>query len=380
VDDRSTSEATDSGVDGTRRKLLASVAGFGLAAPFVAGDRWGAENPITLRYTAHVPRSHGLYTQGFVPFADLVARETQGRLQLESYPDRLLHGPIDGFKAAVTGITDYTHSYITYQPGSFRLLHLPQLPFLFPSPQVASLVVEELYPRHFKTEFERMGVYFAHCDSTSPYNLISKTPIQRLEDLLGLKVRVTGGLSSDIFRELGAVPVVIAAAEIYPAFQRGIIDAVALSVSDSVAYRLHEIGRYYTKADINVTILHYCLNRRTFDSLPEELRVSFYQLLRIRSQLVVQNFYSGPAHERALTTLRDAGVSMFELDEAELDRWRAMVSPLRERYVSRYEDEGLAARDVVADMEALAQEFASFSNDDINARIRNTPVQGIIDL
>jgi len=296
------------------------------------------------------------------------------------FTDRLLHGPIDGFKAAVAGITDYTHSYITYQPGSFKLLHLPQLPFLFSSPQVASLVVEELYPRHFKTEFERMGVYFAHCDCTSPYNIISKTPVRRLEDLSGIKIRVTGGLTAEIFRELGAVPVAIAAAETYPAFQRGVIDAVSLAPSDIVAYRLQEIGPYYTRVDINVLLLHYCLNRQRFDELPDDLKATFYQLLRVRSQIAVQNYYSGPGHEHAFATLRDSGVEVFELEEDELERWRNRVTPLKERYIAEYEAEGLPARDVVTDLEALAREHAALTNEQINDRIMNSPTQGIIDL
>ena len=199
-------DTRDTAVDQTRRMLLGSLAGLGIAAPLLAGRRVRTEEPITLRYTAHVPRSHGLYTQAFVPFAKLVEERTQGRLRLEPFTDKLLHGPLDGFKAAVTGITDYTHAYVTYQPGSFRLLHAPQLPFLFPSPQVASLVVEELYPQHFKTEYERMGVYLAHCDCTSPYNLIAKRPIRRLEDLNGLKIRVTGGSLRRFFVSSGRYP------------------------------------------------------------------------------------------------------------------------------------------------------------------------------
>ena len=375
-----TSKNSDTSIDATRRNLLASLAGLGLGAPLIAGRRISTEEPFTLRYTSHVPRSHGLYTRAFVPFAELVERETQGRLRLEPFTDRLLHGPIDGFKAAVTGITDYTHACITYQPGSFKLLHAPQLPFLFPSPQVASLVVEELYPQYFKTEYERMGVYLAHCDCTSPYNLISKTPIRRLEHLQGIKVRVTGGLTAEIFRELGAVPVTIAAAEVYPAFQRGVVDAVTLAVSDIVSYRLHEIGRYYTRVDINVILLHYCLSRRTFDALPADLQAKFYRLLRIRSQLAVQNYYSGPGHERALTALREADVETFELEEDELARWRDRVTPLKERYIAQHEAEGLPARAVVADMEALAAEYASLSNNQFNDRVTNSPIQRIIDL
>ena len=338
------------------------------------------EEPITLRYTSHVPRSHGLYTRAFVPFAELVQRETEGRLRLEAFTDRMLHGPIDGFKAAVTGITDYTHAYVTYQPGSFRLLHATQLPFLFPTPQVASLVVEELYPRFFKAEYERMGVYLAHCDSTSPYNILSRTPVRRLEDLRGLKIRVTGGLTADIYRELGAVPVSIAAAEIYPAFQRGILDAVTLSLADMVAYRLQEIARFYTVGDINVVVLQYCLNRRTFDALPGDLKERFYRLLRVRSQIAVQNHYSGPTYERARATLIDSGVEVLELDEPERTRWRIRLAPLRERYIARHESEGLPARELVQRMEALSSAYASLSNEQINTRIRATPVEGIIEL
>ena len=376
---RVTGNAPRPDADPTRRGLLAALAGLGATAPFIAGRRDWTEEPITLRYTSHAPRSHGLYTQAFVPFAALVERETGGRLRLAAFTDRLLHGPLDGFKAAVTGITDYTHSYITYQPGSFKLLHAPQLPFLFSSPQVASLVVEELYPRYFKTEFESMGVYLAHCDCTSPYNIISKTPIRRLEDLSGIKIRVTAGLTAEIFRELGAVPVAIAAAETYPAFQRGVIDAVSLAPSDIVAYRLQEIGPYYTRVDINVLLLHYCLNRRSFDALPDDLKATFYRLLRIRSQIAVQNYYSGPGYAHAFATLRAAGVEVFDLEQDELARWRDRVTPLKQRYIAQYEAEGLPARAVVAELEALAAEHASLTDAQINARILHSPVQGIID-
>ena len=225
-----------------------------------------------------------------------------------------------------------------------------------------------------------MGVYLAHCDCTSPYNIISKTPVRRLEDLRGLKIRVTGGLTADIYRELGAVPVSIAAAEIYPAFQRGILDAVTLSLADMVSYRLQEIGRFYTVGDINVVLLHYCLNPRTFDALPGDLREQFYRLLRIRGQIAVQNYYSGPAYQRAYETRVDSGVEVLELDEGELARWRDRVTPLKDRYIARHEAGGLPAGELVERMEALSTAYAPLSNEQINARIRETPVEGIINL
>jgi TRAP-type C4-dicarboxylate transport system substrate-binding protein len=333
-----------------------------------------------LRYTSHTPRSHGLYARAFVPFAELVERETQGRIRLVAFTDQLLHDPVDGFKACVTDISDYTHGYVTYQPGSFKLLHATQLPFLFPSPQVASLVVEELHPKYFKDEYERMGVYLAHVDCTSPYNIIAKRPIRRLEDLQGIKMRVTGGLVAEIFRELGAVPVAMAAAEVYTALQRGIVDAIALSISDMVSYRLQEIGPYYTRIDLNVLALHYCMNRRAFDAMPPDLREQFYRLLRIRSQIAVQTYYSGEGDDRAYATMRNGGVEIIDLDEEERARFRAAVTPLKERYIAQHQAEGLPARALIEEMEALAVEYAPLTNAELNERVRTRPVMGIIDL
>ena len=71
---------------------------------------------------------------------------------------------------------------------------------------------------------------------------------------------------------------------------------------------------------------------------------------------------------------------MFDLDGDELERWRQRVTPLKERYISQNEAEGLPAREVVADLEALAAEYAALTDEQINDRIINSPTQGIIDL
>ncbi len=373
-------EQTEQRIDRTRRALLGTLAATGVAAPWLAGSRVSQAEPIVIRYTAHTPRSHGLYTRAFVPFAEIVERETEGRLKLVAFTDALMHDPVDGFKACVTGISDYTPGYVTYQPGSFKLLHATQLPFLFPTPQVASLVMEELYPKYFKDEYERMGVYLAHTDCTSPYNIIAKTPIRRLEDMQGIKMRTTGGIVSDIFSELGAVPVALAASEVYTALQRGVVDAVALSVSDMASYRLQEIGPYYTRINLNVLALHFCLSQQTFDALPADLKEQFYLLLRVRSQIAVQNYYSGAGDDRAYGALRDGGVQIIDLDEDERERFRAAVVPLTERFIAQHEAEGLPARSLVEEMKALAIEYSPLTNDELNARMRNDPIMGIIDL
>ncbi len=223
-------------------------------------------------------------------------------------------------------------------------------------------------------------MYLAHCDATSPYDIISIDPIETLGDLRGKKVRVTGGLNEAVFRELGAIPVVMAAAETYLAFQRGIVDAVALGVPDIAAYRLYEVGRYLTPIHLTVTVLQYCLNRRTFDGLPQDLRRQMYALFRVRGQIAVQNYYGGVRADQALGELQEHDVRVLDLSESDIAEWRAAVAPLSERFLEEQEAEGRPARALVSDMVRLGAAYDAMTDAQLMDRVRRDPVQGIIDL
>lgn len=364
----------------SRRRILASLAGVATTAPLIQGTRGGSDDHILLRYTAHVPSSHGLYAKVFLPWVDIVTERTGGRIRWEHYVDGLLHGALEGFKAVATGVTDYTHAYATYQPGSFQLTHGLQLPFLFSSSGVAALVSEELYPTYLKDEYERMGVYLAHCDSTTAYDILSKTPVRTPEDIQGLKVRSTGGLMAEILRQVGAIPVVLAAAETYTAFQRGIIDAVAVSAPDMAAYRLYEIGRYYLPIRLTHTVIQYCLSPRTFDRLPADLRVQLYNLYRLRGQVAHRNFYGGEPLQEAIDLLVTGGVEILVPSEDERQQWVDAVQPLEDRFISENETLGLPASAFVQEAKRRAAVYRGWSDQQLWDHVSRHPVRGVITL
>lgn len=372
--------SNDSGTTWSRRRVLAALAGIAAAAPFVRGERGGAGDSRLLRYTAHVPSSHGIYTEVFLPWTEIVAARTAGRIRWEPYVDGLLHGALDGFKAVAADVTDYTHGYATYQPGSFQLTHGLQLPFLFPNSGVAALVSEELYPQYLKGEYERMQVYLAHCNATTAYDIISKTPVRTPSDIRGLKVRSTGGLMTDILRQVGAIPVVLATVETYTAFQRGIIDAVALSAPDMAAYRLYEIGSYFLPLRLTHTVIQYCLNPRTFDGLPADLRVSLYNLFRLVGQVANRNFYGGEALAAAVRDIAAGGAEVLELSTDERQAWIDAAYPLEQRFIEENERLGLPAAAFVREARERSARYAGWSDQQLWDHVSANPVAGVIDL
>jgi len=200
------------------------------------------------------------------------------------------------------------------------------------------------------------------------------------EDIRGMKVRSTGGLMADVVRGVGAIPVVLAASETYTAFQRGIIDAVALGGPDIVAYRLYETGRYYLRIGITHTILQYALNPRTFDSLPGDLRVELYNLFRFRGQVAHRNYYGGAALETALSRLDEARIEILEPTEDERQAWIEAARPVEQRFIEENERRGLAAEAFVREAKQRAAAYEGWSDDQLWDQVAERPVQGIITL
>ena len=225
-----------------------------------------------------------------------------------------------------------------------------------------------------------MGVYLAHCDSTTAYDILSKTPIRTPADIRGLKVRSTGGLMAEILRQVDAIPVVLAAAETYTAFQRGIIDAVAVGAPDMAAYRLYETGSFYLPIRLTHTVIQYCLNPRTFDGLPADLRVPLYNLYRLRGQVAHQNYYGGDALDAAIETLTAGGVEVIEPTPEERRAWVDAVQPLEQRFIAENERLGLPAAAFVREARERAAVYDGWTDQEIWDHVSAHPVPGIITL
>lgn len=332
---------------------------------------------ITFRFSSHIPSTNKIFKDTMAPWVEHLQKTSNNKIKIKFYMGGVLNGPKDGFKACVANIADIAHGYPQYAPGSFKLCHALELPFAFPNSYVASLVAEELYIKYFKKEYENMGVYLASYNTTPVYNILSKKPIRKLEDMKGLKIRSAGGLAADIVKKLGGVPVFITTAEVYSAFQRGIVDAVLLHDVGILAYRLYEVGKYKTKLGLNLFGTPFCLNRKKFDRLPADLKRVFYNNLRLLSQFSTHGYMSGNVYARKV--MKNEGVEIITLSRGEFNRWKTALKPIWEAFISKNEAAGLPARRLIRDMRALIRKYKNLTPKKIMERVKQKPIRGIID-
>jgi TRAP-type C4-dicarboxylate transport system substrate-binding protein len=104
------------------------------------------------------------------------------------------------------------------------------------------------------------------------FNLYSKKPIKRVEDLKGMKIGVIGP-NANWLRNTGAVPVTFQLASIYNDLQAGIFDGALLADSVAAALKLHEAGPYRTQFDVGSFVFAaLTVNKDKWNSLPLEVR------------------------------------------------------------------------------------------------------------
>ena len=335
-----------------------------------------ADKPVEMRFSAYYPEHYPVFKFGWNVWEEKVTKESNGKFVFKNFLNATLNPANQGFRATASGICDLTTGYPSYSPKSFNLCKVNDLPFLFPKTYIGPLVMETLYPKYFKSEYEKMGVYLGAWVNVSQYNLISKKPVRTLEDFKGLKIRSVGGLCSEFLAALGAVPVMMQSAETYTGLQSGVVDAVLYADSSTVAFKLYEIAKYVTKLGIMHMGVPYCMNKSFFDRMDQKDKEFFYKKMRQASQIASQSYDIDD--KLAEKVLLENGVEYITVSPEERAKMEKAVAPVVDKFIAENEAKGLPAKAMYEEMKALTEKYKDLSPEAALDLVTKNPVKGII--
>lgn len=334
-------------------------------------------DPITLRWSHHVPPVSGMAKSVYIPGFRLLEKLSKGKIKVEERWGGTIHAANAGPEATRSGLTDMTACYAFYDPKTFDLMHVMSLPGIVPSSPAGTRITHEAYDAFFRKEMERTGTLMSVVYTTTPYVLHSKDVLDTLESLKGKKVRTGGGVHAAVWKALGTVPTTMPAPRIYTAFQRGLLDAVAFPDSVSILFRINEIQKSHTYINLSRINQEHCLSRKWFDALPGDLKQVVSRWVQGFSQAISQQFYV-LAGAKARNTFREQGINMVELPDAEKKKWLAAAQPVTDDWVTRMEGKGLPAKKLVDFINKRANEYADKTPEEIMKMTIEEPVGGFI--
>ena len=157
-----------------------------------------------------------------------------------------------------------------------------------------------------------------------------KRPVQTLGDLRGLKMRIPG-LGGQVMSKLGVTVQVLAGGDIYPALERGAIDATEwVGPYDDEKLGFHRVARhyYYPGWWEPGPSLSFYVNRRAWDELPGNYRAMFEAAAAEAGLLMTAQYdaLNPPALERLLSE----GVQLLPFSEEILTAARSAAFELYE--------------------------------------------------
>ena len=332
--------------------LVVSVALMMLICPFAAAD-----DPVVLKFSSYLPPSHHLQAS-WQWVADQIEARTDGSVKIRMFTSGSLHGSKQGFEALRSGITDITPAYPAYEPTGFNLAYAGELPFKFPNAQVMSRVMDELYPKYIKAEYEKTGAKLAFwCNTTNYLFVATRKPVKSLADLKGMKIRSPGLMASNTLKALGAVPVMMPTPEIYEGIERGVVDGTFLTPSSGISYRLYEVGKYLNIMPVSCLGIPVAIRPKAWEKLTPEQQAIVFQVFREGTMDVAEGYDEESA--KAIASWEKQGGTVVIVDAEEIQKCKNAVAQVDEAWIARCAKAGKGeqAKQMLQELDLLVKKY-----------------------
>jgi len=300
-----------------------------------------AEKVINLKVANFfpAPAKQSKITQEFSQ--ELEAR-SGGRIKVQFLAGgSLLTGPAM-YKGIETGITDIGYSHVYYTPGRMPVCELIGLPLGTPTGWVGAHMGYDFYQKFKPKEFGGTKVLAIH--GNAPSMIITKKPIEKLEDMKGVSIRAPG-LVSDIIKALGGTPTPTPMIEVYDSIAKGVNDGVWAPYETLRTFRFAEVAKYVTVCwQIGSVFPFYlAMNKNSYNRLPKDLQ----QLVDVMSG-EYQERYALMWNEIELEGKAfslEKGVKYIELSDEEAIKWQRAVQPVIAHYTKLMVGKGFSERE-----------------------------------
>jgi TRAP-type mannitol/chloroaromatic compound transport system substrate-binding protein len=215
------------------------------AAPLHASDD---KLPIVKwRLASSYPKSLDTIYGGAHVVADRVAAATDGRFQIEVFAGGELMPGNQVMDAVQKGTVPIGHTTSYYYVGKDPALAFDTaMPFGMNSRQHAAWMLQGGGLQLIRDLLAEYNIYNIPCGNTgAQMGGWYRKEINSLADMKGLKLRI-GGLAGQVMQRLGVLPQQIPGNDLYPALEKGAIDAAEwVGPYDDEKFGFQKVAKYY---------------------------------------------------------------------------------------------------------------------------------------
>jgi TRAP-type C4-dicarboxylate transport system substrate-binding protein len=227
-------------------------------------------------------------------------------------------------------------------PGRFLRSEVFELPFLVSDAEAASrafwdVAQEEMATADFK-DMHLLGTW-VH----GPGVIHAARRVERLEDMVGLRLRAPSRITTRLLEGLGAAALGMAVPAVPEALARGVIDGALLPWEVTSSIRAPELVGFHTEFPdraIYVATFILAMNKQAYGRLPPDLRAVIDAASGAEFSGRAGRLQQGAdAPARAVAEAR--GNTILVLSDAEAARWQQAGASVTQAWLSEMEKAGI---------------------------------------
>jgi TRAP-type transport system periplasmic protein len=258
-----------------RRRLLAGAsmtAGFAIAG----GRRASAAPQFTLRLSTWGAPGVPQVAVFVDEFTKTVTKASNGAIGVQHFPAGSLAKEQDVAPAVQTGVVDISLSMVGNWSASVPAAALLNSILFAPTDEQMESVVgagTKLFAR-LSADLRKHGAILLATLTNGAPTVVSHGPMNAPGDFRGKLVRVYDRETSLIVQTLGGSPSTISVSEVYPALQRGTVQAAIGGLQGAAGLKEYEVAKYLllTNGVFGLGATLYVMNKTLFDRMPPNLQ------------------------------------------------------------------------------------------------------------
>lgn len=310
----------------------------------------GQEEKVEIVMGHPFSAQHPISQEILIPLAEELDEKSDGRIQLTIHAGGSVTSPATIREDVAAGVIDMGWTLQGYTSGKYPLTEVVEQPFLFDSALHGSKVLWKLYQESPALQQEYDDVQVLALWVTDPGEFLSKTPVEKPEDLSGLRIRFAGKAQETLIKKFGGVPVGMPAPEMYDALERGVLDGAAIGLSVIDSYKLNEVigaATYGLHSFVSPQVIF--INKAKWDSLSQDDQELLASLTGEKVAIQAGGIYDTEL-QKGLELAKTSNVAIHEVSLEEQEEWRTLTSSVSEEWIKNLSDQGIPAKELYDQM------------------------------
>ena len=282
---------------------------------------------------------HGMPTEhpqavAMKKFAEDVAKATENRVEIQVFDGGILGGDDKMLQATQSGTLELYVGGVAPLSGKIKEVQIFDFPFVFDNREEAGAVLNGPVGRKMLDRMSEIGLTGLAWSEFGFRNLTnSVTPIKSVGDISGLKLRVMQNpVALDTWKALGANAVTMSFSEVFSALETKALDGQENPLAHIYANRIYEVQKYVTMTNHVYSPVAIVASKNWFESLAEADRnavmMAAADASAYQAKLIAEN------EGKITDQLKETGIEIDTMPEAELAKMREIVKPVVEKYTA----------------------------------------------